>query len=129
MQVENDSLFKISKLVHDDGLINTTLDINKDCDIFKGHFPGQPVVPGASMLQIVKDVLEKGLDTPLLLKKADHLKFMVMIESGSTFSVGLDIVYRFVEDGDINVTAKLVNGDVVCFKFQGRFGKRGSNRH
>jgi 3-hydroxyacyl-[acyl-carrier-protein] dehydratase len=124
MQIDNDSLFRINKLEQKDGTISAILGINKDCDIFMGHFPGQPVVPGACMLQIVKDVLEKGLNTPLLLKKADHLKFMVMIDPQGTQTVVLDIAYKFIEEGDINVTAKLVNGDVVCFKFQGRFGKK-----
>jgi 3-hydroxyacyl-[acyl-carrier-protein] dehydratase len=124
MKAENDILFKISKLVHDEGRISATLDINKDCDIFKGHFPGQPVVPGACMLQITKDVLEKGLNAPLLLKKADNLKFMVMIDPVVTQTVLLDIAYKFVGEGNVNVTAKLSSGDVICFKFQGRFGKR-----
>jgi 3-hydroxyacyl-[acyl-carrier-protein] dehydratase len=123
MMVENNTLFKISKLVHTDGLISAMLDINKDCDIFNGHFPGQPVVPGACMLQIVKDVLEKALNNPLLLKKANHLKFMVMIDPRDTQLVVLDMAYEFADGGDINVTTKLMSGEVVCFKFQGSFGK------
>jgi 3-hydroxyacyl-[acyl-carrier-protein] dehydratase len=120
MPQKNDALFSISKLAHQDGCINAMLDINKDCDIFNGHFPGQPVVPGACMLQIVKEVLEAALNVSLRLKKADHLKFMAMIDPGSTQTVELDIAYKFIE-GDIHVAAKLMNGDVVCFKLQGSF--------
>lgn len=123
MFVQSDVLFKINNLEHHEGHISTMLDINKDCSIFKGHFPGHPVVPGACMLQIVKDVMEKALNTPLLLKKADHLKFMAMIDPENTHVVVLDIAYKLVEEGDVNVTGKLDSGDVVCFKFQGRFGK------
>src|SRR5258708_21131118 len=118
MQVENDPLFKVIKLEQQDGTISAMLDINKDCEIFKGHFPGQPVVPGTCMLQIVKEVLEKALGSVFRLKKADHLKFIVMIEPGNTLTVVSDIAFKFIEEGDINVTAKLVNGDVICFKFQ-----------
>ena len=121
MPDKNNALFKISKLGHNDDRISAKLDINKDCDIFTGHFPGQPVVPGACMLQIVKEVLEIALDMPLRLKKADHLKFMAMIDPENTQAVDLDIAYKFEEDGDIIVTAKLMSGEVVCFKFQGRF--------
>jgi 3-hydroxyacyl-[acyl-carrier-protein] dehydratase len=123
MPVKNDALFNISKLEHGDGVISAMLDINKDCEIFKGHFPGHPVVPGACMLQIVKEVLEKALEVSIRLKKADHLKFISMIDPGNTLSVALDIAYKIVEEGDIAVTAKLMNGEVVCFKFQGRFGR------
>ena len=121
MPVKNDALFKISKLEHSEGTVIATLDINKDCEIFKGHFPGHPVVPGACMLQIVKEVLEEALDASLRLKKADHLKFISMIDPGNTLAVALDMAYKILEDGDISVVAKLMNGEVVCFKFQGRF--------
>ncbi|MDB4902820.1 MAG: FabA-like domain protein [Mucilaginibacter sp.] len=76
-----------------------------------------------------KGCFGKGFEYPLLLKKADHLKFMVMIDPWNTQTVVLDIAYKFIEEGDINVTAKVVNGDVVCFKFQGRFVKPGSHQH
>ena len=122
MQPENEALFTISELEHHDGVVNATLAVNKDCEIFKGHFPEHPVVPGACMLQIVKEVLEEALDISLLLKKANHLKFICMIDPGDTQAVDLDIVYKAVEE-DIEVTAKLSNGEVVCFKFQGRFVK------
>ncbi|HEY5326137.1 MAG TPA: hypothetical protein VIJ27_03995 [Mucilaginibacter sp.] len=121
MQDKNDALFRIDKLEHQDGIINAVLNINKDCDIFKGHFPDQPIVPGACMLQIVKEVLEEALDASLRLKKADHLKFMVMVDPGDTSAVQLDIGYEIIEDGDISLVAKLMSGEVVCFKFQGRF--------
>jgi 3-hydroxyacyl-[acyl-carrier-protein] dehydratase len=123
MPVKNDKLFNVSKLQHNDGIITAALDINKDCDIFKGHFPGHPVVPGACMLQIVKEVLEDALGALLRLKKAEHLKFINMIDPGSTPSVALDIACKIVEEDDINVVAKILNGEVVCFKFQGRFGR------
>ena len=122
MPAKNDDLFKISKVVHNDNIISARLGINKASDIFNGHFPGHPVVPGACMLQIVKEVLEKALDTSLLLKKADHLKFMVMIDPGNTQAVDLEVSYKFVEDA-YTVTAKLMSAEVVCFKFQGSFVK------
>lgn len=120
MPIKNDDLFKISKLVHNDNIINARLDINKASGIFNGHFPGHPVVPGACMLQVVKEVLEKALGTPLLLKKADHLKFMAMIDPGNTQAVNLEASYKFVEHA-LNVNAKLSDDTVVCFKFQGSF--------
>ncbi len=123
MPVKNDALFKISKLEHNDNVIIASLDINKDCDIFKGHFPGHPVVPGACMLQIVKEVLEEALGIPLRLKKAEHLKFICMIDPTITPLVALDIAYKIVGDGDISVVAKITTGETVNFKFQGAFIK------
>ncbi len=52
-----------------------------------------------------------------------------MIDPGNTLSVALDIAYKIVEEGDISVTAKLMSGEVVCFKFQGRFAKLNGKNH
>jgi 3-hydroxyacyl-[acyl-carrier-protein] dehydratase len=119
----NNDLFGIGKIAHEDGAISATLNINPDSEILKGHFPGLPVVPGACMLQIVKEVLEDSLGNPIQLKKADQLKFMTMIDPTSTSAVQLDITYKDAEDGIIGVTAKLSNTDTVYFKFLGSFVK------
>ncbi len=121
MQVGQHDLFNITFSEHEDGAVHAKLEVNPDSDILRGHFPGHPVVPGASMLQAVKDVLENALNKPVTLKKAQHLKFMAMIDPENTPIVDLDITYKHGDDDDINVAAKLVSGDVVHFKFQGTF--------
>jgi 3-hydroxyacyl-[acyl-carrier-protein] dehydratase len=123
MTTANNDLFGIDKIAHEDGGISAILNINADSEILKGHFPGHPVVPGACMLQIVKEVLESVLGNALRVKKADQLKFMVMIDPASTPAVQLDIAYQYAEDDIISVTAKLSNPEAVYFKFLGSFVK------
>jgi 3-hydroxyacyl-[acyl-carrier-protein] dehydratase len=123
MAATNNDLFGIGKIAHDDGVISATLNINPDSEILKGHFPGHPVVPGACMLQIVKEVLEDALGNTVRLKKADQLKFMMMIDPTSTLAVQLDISYQYTDGDVIGVTAKLSNPDAVYFKFLGSFVK------
>src|ERR1022692_2768733 len=108
MQAENNVLFEIRLIEHHDDVILATLDINKDCDILKGHFPGQPVTPGACMLQIVKDVLEDVLLASLRLKEADQHKFIVMIDPAITHTVQLDLSYKFVMDDALSVIANII---------------------
>jgi len=127
MTTGND-IFKIESLEHTGGEIKAALTINPDSDIFKGHFPGQPVVPGACMLQIVKDVLEQALNMALILKKADNLKFINMIEPGSVSAVQLNIVYKIVGEL-VWLSAKISTGDVIYFKFQGSYGVVADYRH
>jgi 3-hydroxyacyl-[acyl-carrier-protein] dehydratase len=120
--VSND-LFSINKLTYDDAVISVQLGINPNSEILKGHFPGQPVVPGACMLQIVKEVLESALNHTLIVKKADQLKFMTMIDPTNTSTVELEICYKSTEGDEISITAKLSNDEVIYFKFQGSFVK------
>ena len=121
MAAANNDLFGIGKIAHEDGAISATLNINPDSEILKGHFPGHPVVPGACMLQVVKEVLDLTLNHRVRLKKADQLKFMIMIDPTNTVTVTLDMTYKKAEDDSIVVTAKLSNPDALYFKFQGSF--------
>jgi len=118
---EINDIFSIDQITHENGAIKATLGINIRSEIFKGHFPDQPVVPGACMLQIVKDVLESVLKHTIRLKKADHLKFVSMIVPSLNDMAELAITYKLGAEDSINVTAKLIASDVVCFKFQGSF--------
>jgi len=122
MAAINNEIFIINNLEHTDSSIKAELVVNHQSNILKGHFPGQPVVPGACMLQLIKDVLESALDASLLLKKADHLKFINMIVPGDNQVVVLDVSYKTGES--ISVVAKLLIGEVVGFKFQGSFVPR-----
>ena len=112
--------FLIRQISHSDHTIRLQLGINTDAALLKGHFPGLPVVPGASMLQLVKDILEEALDTQLQLRKADHLKFLSLIAPGIE-EVELEINYQIKEECELFVTAKLCAATTVYFKLQGTF--------
>jgi 3-hydroxyacyl-[acyl-carrier-protein] dehydratase len=122
MKTISDALFCVDKVDHAGNIIKADLSINPDSSIFKGHFPGQPVVPGACMLQIMKEVLESALSSPVQLKKAANIKFTGMIDPLVTTAVQMELVYT-PREGLINVTGKLTDGDRVCFKLNGMFGK------
>lgn len=115
-------IFIINKTTHSDGVVTVDLSVNENSEIFHGHFPGQPVAPGACMLQLVKDVLESALGCPLQLKQAGHLKFISMISPGIEQTIQLYLTYTSADD--IAVAAKLICGNTDCFKFQGTFIKR-----
>lgn len=116
-------IFRIIKTELGDGKIIAKINISPQSEIFKGHFPGQPVVPGACILQLVKDVLGDAVQKPLQLIKAEQLKFISMLVPGNEQELTMDIYYKILENGNYKTTAKLAVGDMVCFKFQGSFKK------
>ena len=116
----NSSVFKISSINSTEGLISAALEIEVDHEIFNGHFPDQPVVPGACMVQLVKDVLEQKLDATLHLKIANNLKFLNLVNPQETTALHLQLNY-ITEDDQLKVNGELIAEDVVYFKFQGVF--------
>lgn len=51
------TLYEICESRKEGELFIYTIRLNPDHDIFKGHFPGMPVLPGVCMLQAVKDCI------------------------------------------------------------------------
>ena len=115
-----DHFYHITSIIHQENTITAALQLNGEHEILKGHFPGQPVVPGACMLQMVKEILGNVLGNNLRLKKADTLKFIAPIDPRVTDDLQLKIAYKALDTG-LQVTAVMSANEVVCFKMQGLF--------
>ncbi len=122
-----EDFFFIATISMNGTAIEATLQLNEKHKIFDGHFPGQPVVPGVCMVQMVKEVAETALGNELLLAKAG-IKFLKVIHPTPNSLLQLMLKYSNKEDGTIDVDATLFENTVTCFKFKGRlliryFGK------
>lgn len=98
------------------GEIRAVLQWNKAHTIFQGHFPGQPVVPGVCMLQLVKEVLEKGIGKALVLLESNQMKFLQFIDPRETEAVDILIRYTTAESGVYKVNASLQKDQLIYFK-------------
>jgi 3-hydroxyacyl-[acyl-carrier-protein] dehydratase len=114
------NFYTILSLAHQDSSIKAALQLNAGHRIFAGHFPGQPVVPGACMLQIVREVLSHTLKSDPRLKKADNLKFIAPIDPLMTDELTLGINYKIIETV-LQVNAVICANSVTCFKMQATF--------
>ncbi len=100
--------------------IKVRVVLNKDHDIFKGHFPGNPVTPGVCQLQIIKEILEDVFDTDLRLTQLKELKFLAMIIPDQYPQVDLQIEVASNET-EVSAISKIFSGDVIFTKFKGIF--------
>jgi 3-hydroxyacyl-[acyl-carrier-protein] dehydratase len=115
------SLYKINTSFCSDGVLHALLEINEHHEIFEGHFPGQPVLPGACMLQMVKEILEYVFDRKLQLQKANNLKFLQLIDPQVTNVIQLKLTYKLLEDNVLHVNGSFISAENIAFKFQGTF--------
>jgi 3-hydroxyacyl-[acyl-carrier-protein] dehydratase len=115
-----DTFFSFTTPETDGSLLKTTITLNPAHDIFKGHFPGNPIVPGVCMMQMIKEVLENHLDKKLQLVKADNIKFLSFIDPNQYRQVGLEIKMSMVDE-QVKADAQLANEGVVFLKFKGVF--------
>ncbi|MBI9053445.1 MAG: 3-hydroxylacyl-ACP dehydratase [Bacteroidales bacterium] len=102
--------------------IKAIIDLNKNHEVYKGHFPGNPVVPGVCLTQLIKEVMESVEDKQLSLVYANNIKFMAVVnpEINSRLQIDLKVKYN-TEENIIKVDSVTHFNDQVFYKFKGNF--------
>ena len=115
------NFFHINDLKIDGFDVSATLTIDADHKIFEGHFPGQPVVPGVCMMQIIKEMMEQVTKRKTNLLKAHDMKFLALIDPSRNNNIQASLKYSIEEDGSMIVNATLFRESLIHFKFKGQF--------
>ncbi len=105
----------------DKAIIKAIIEINPEHNIFKGHFPGNPVVPGVCIIQLMKEVLEEAFDKKLRLEKGTNIKFLEIInpEINNILEIEQKIISK--ENGIIKIRSSLFLEKKVFCKFSGEY--------
>jgi 3-hydroxyacyl-[acyl-carrier-protein] dehydratase len=91
--------YKVNTLETVENKTTATITINKKHDVFKGHFPGNPVTPGVCMMQIIKELTESVVSKKLFMTSSSNVKFMAIINPEETPDLELSIVISETEEG------------------------------
>ncbi|MBM7418460.1 MULTISPECIES: 3-hydroxyacyl-ACP dehydratase [Chryseobacterium] len=106
----------------ENGSFVANISLNKDHDIFKGHFPGNPVTPGVCMMQIVKELTEEFTGKKLFLKSASNVKFMAIINPFETPDLVLQLDINEGEE-EIKVKNTTSFGETIALKMSVNYKK------
>ena len=113
-------LYKTTSFKYEDGIIQAAISVNKDHEIFNGHFPGNPVMPGVCMIQIIKELTEQALDVDLFMEKSSNIKFMALINP--EINANLDLESKITqEEGMVKVKNIAKFDDTIALKFSGTY--------
>ena len=70
----------IDKSSLENSSITHTIVLNKKHQIFKGHFPSHPVLPGVVMLQLCKELFEGHTGEVYMITKTSRVKFLALVD-------------------------------------------------
>ena len=117
-----DVFFSITSLTGEPPSFSASLTLNAQHRIFGGHFPGQPVVPGVCLMQMVQEVAETALgDLHLRLVRAGQIKLLMPVDPRNAGILDIKLNCEQAEDGVIRVIASITHDGKTCFKFNGVF--------
>jgi 3-hydroxyacyl-[acyl-carrier-protein] dehydratase len=101
-------------------VFSSTIRLNAEHEIYKGHFPQVPVAPGVVLVQIIKEILMDKFQKELRLTEGDNIKFLALINPKEITDFQIDFSVKQV-DGSIETSASYMNNGKSFTKFKGRF--------
>jgi 3-hydroxyacyl-[acyl-carrier-protein] dehydratase len=113
------TILTINKEAEDSAKVDVQLNPNHD--IFKGHFPQQPVLPGACMVQMLRDILQKITDTKLEFHRGQNIKFISLVVPGGNNLLTFQIQTKINADGLLSVNSTLYSQEIASMKFSGTY--------
>ncbi len=118
----NNSFYRVINKQETDGSITLTVEFNAAHKIFEGHFPGQPVVPGVCMLQMIKEQLAGQVQKQIILREAAQVKYLNMITPATVPVADIVIAFQSTDAYLFTVTATITAGTVTYCKAKLLFG-------
>ena len=97
------------------------VELNKNHQIFEGHFPGNPVVPGVCMIQMIREVLEVIQSKKLQLTVADEIKFLNIVNPLSTKLLTLEIKNRPKSENPLSYNIIITDGQIIYLKMRAEY--------
>lgn len=97
--------------------------INESHEVFKGHFPGNPIMPGVCMMQIIKELTEQITESSLFLQSLSNVKFMALINPFQTPELRLELEISTTEDNLIKVKNVSYFDQTVALKLSSVYRK------
>ena len=86
-----------------DSKYNVQIVINEKHEVFEGHFPGNPIMPGVCMMQIIKELVEQITACSLFMESLSNVKFMALINPFVNPELLLELDVTTTEDNLVKV--------------------------
>jgi len=106
-----------------DAKFNIRILVNANHEVFKGHFPGNPIMPGVCMIQIIKELTESITKSTLMIQTLTNVKFMALINPETNPELRLELDITTTEDDLVKVKNTTYFNDTVALKLSNVYKK------
>ena len=120
MKLLND-FFKIIAVDKLENKFTVHVEINPAHEIFKGHFPGRPVVPGVCMVQILKEIMGEIFHSDFTMKEASQLKYLAILNPLEVNSFSVEISVLDEDANAIKISGVFQQKNLIFLKYKVTF--------
>lgn len=104
-----DNLLIIKNIADTEDGFAVTLTTEPDNVIYKAHFPGNPITPGACLIQTAGEILQQRLGKRVFLKSSKNIKFLNTLIPAKDREVTFS--YTKIEEGEAEYKTQVVVSD------------------
>jgi len=90
-----------------------TVRLNPEHRIYGAHFPGNPITPGACLVEMARELASVILQKDMLLKKADNVKFLKGIHPGEHPLIVFRLLITELENREWRVRTDILEGETI----------------
>ena len=104
-----DNLFLPQSITDSDNGFEALVRCNPEHPVYKAHFPGNPITPGACLLQTAGALMQQKMGRPLYLKSSKNIKYLSLLIPAE----GKEVKFGFshVTEGETECKAQVVIAD------------------
>lgn len=114
------SFYTITETESGDDTFTTKVKLNESHEIYKAHFPGNPITPGVCLLQMALELLNAKFERDLRFIYAKNIKYLKIINPIE--NPAIDFIIKYTIDGDlINSVISVVSGETVFTKIEATY--------
>ena len=92
------------------------LSLNASHPIFQAHFAGNPIMPGACVVQLIKELTSDYFGRKFFTCTVKNMKFLHAINPLESPDISVRLTFLQQEAGRLSVSAVLNNDDIVFSK-------------
>jgi 3-hydroxyacyl-[acyl-carrier-protein] dehydratase len=120
MKVLND-FYKIINTESIDNKHTVIVMLNQTHEIYKGHFPDNPVVPGVCLIQMIGELSSTISKTELHIKRASNIKFRSPVKPDICPELKFILDISLVENSLISVKCDIYQNETTCLSYKAEY--------
>jgi len=111
-----DAFFSIKESIDMENTRTYRLNLNAVHPIFQAHFAGNPIMPGACVVQLIKELAEDYASLSFFTAAVKNMKFLQAINPLETPEISVRLTFVQQETDRVSVSAVICNEDTIYSK-------------
>jgi len=111
-----DDFFTIKEITDADNVRTYRLALNASHVIFQAHFAGSPTMPGACIVQTIKELASDCFGKSFFISTVKNTKFLNVINPLVHPEVSVQMTYTSQDNGDVSISAVIKDSDTLFSK-------------